>query len=54
MEYQSCNMNIWYDLPQEVWDKVPEIFQALPGWIGFGDGKQGDEGIPYWFSFNEA
>jgi hypothetical protein len=27
----------------------------MDGWLGFGKGgNEGEEGIPYWFSYNEA
>ena len=54
-ELESChmNLNIWYDLPKVVWDKVPGIYAQMEGWLGFGDGTQGERGIPYWFSFDE-
>lgn len=44
---QNCNLNIWYDSPDEVWDKVPEIYENMPGWIGYRNG------IPYWFGYEE-
>ncbi|WP_151736779.1 hypothetical protein [Paenibacillus tengchongensis] len=39
----QCNLNIWHDLPEEVWSKVADIYKAMPGWIGYHNG------IPYWF-----
>ncbi|CAL2103482.1 conserved protein of unknown function [Tenacibaculum sp. 190130A14a] len=53
MEYQECNLNIRYDLPKEVWNKVPLIYEKMDGWIGFGKDGNGENGIPYWFSYNE-
>jgi hypothetical protein len=55
MNRQEMNLNIRYDLPTEVWDKLmPEIYQALDGWIGFGNEKAKDRiKLPHWFSFNE-
>ncbi|MGH1388141.1 hypothetical protein [Kordia sp.] len=47
MEIQECNLNIRYDLPKEIWDKVPLIYQKMNGWIGFGK-----DGIPHWFSYD--
>jgi hypothetical protein len=38
-----CNLNIWGHLPDEIWDKVADIYKRMPGWIGYTDG------IPYWF-----
>ncbi|WP_160713451.1 hypothetical protein [Chitinophaga solisilvae] len=54
MVAQHMNLNIRYDAPDEIWDKVPVIYQQLNGWIGFcPKGEPGHEGLPYWFSFNE-
>lgn len=39
----NCNLNIWYYLPDEVWDKVPYLYESMPGWVGYKNG------IPYWF-----
>ncbi|UZR99405.1 hypothetical protein [Chondrinema litorale] len=52
MEYHQCNLNIRYDLPKEIWDKVPLVYEKMTGWIGFGGNGNGEEGIPYWFSYN--
>ncbi|UQZ37545.1 hypothetical protein C2I18_15615 [Paenibacillus sp. PK3_47] len=43
MDVHNCNLNIWPDLPEEVWDKVADIYKRMPGWIGYTDG------IPYWY-----
>ena len=48
MEQQECNLNIRSDLPKEVWEKVPLVYEKMQGWIGYDE-----DGIPYWFSFNE-
>ncbi|WP_298506556.1 hypothetical protein [uncultured Maribacter sp.] len=48
IEIQECNLNIRYDLPNEVLDKLPLVYKKMKGWIGFGENR-----IPYWFSFNE-
>lgn len=53
MEHHECNLNISYDLPKEVWDKVPLVYEKMNGWIGFGKEGKGENGIPYWFSYNE-
>ncbi|HEY8917713.1 MAG TPA: hypothetical protein VIM87_14815 [Chitinophaga sp.] len=54
MKEQEMNLNIRYDAPDEVWDKVPVIYAQLNGWLGYGlGGDHGEKGIPYWFSFNE-
>jgi hypothetical protein len=53
MESQECNLNIRYDLPKEIWDKIPLVYEKMNGWIGFGKDGKGENGIPYWFSYNE-
>lgn len=53
MEYLECNLNIRYDLPKQIWDKVVSIYEQMPGWLGYGGNGQGEEGIPYWFSYND-
>lgn len=52
--YGSRNLNIRYDLPERIWQLVPEIYAQMPGWCGFGGNGRGEEGIPYWFGFDEA
>jgi len=39
----NCNLNIRYDLPDEQWKKIAELYTKMPGWIGYL------EGIPHWF-----
>ena len=39
-------MNIRYDAPREVWRKVAQIYEQLPGWLGY-------DGVPYWFGKND-
>ncbi|GAB1856114.1 hypothetical protein MHTCC0001_09490 [Flavobacteriaceae bacterium MHTCC 0001] len=53
MNLHECNLNIKYDLPKETWDKVQLIYEKMDGWIGFGKEGKGENGIPYWFSYNE-
>ncbi|WP_282086667.1 hypothetical protein [Aquimarina algiphila] len=54
IENQECVLNIRYDLPLEIWDKVMLVYEKMPGWLGYGKNGNGEEGIPYWFSFNES
>ncbi|MBB4825916.1 adenylosuccinate synthase [Sporosarcina luteola] len=44
---QKCKLNIWYYLPDEVWNKVAVIYERMPGWMGHTNG------IPYWFGQEE-
>lgn len=48
LEFQKMNLNIRYDAPQEVWDKLSLIYEKLAGWMGYYNN------IPYWFSFDEG
>ncbi len=50
---ESRNLNIRYDLPDGIWKKISEVYKEMEGWLGYGNGQVGEEGIPYWFSFNE-
>ena len=56
LEPVDCTLNIWYHLPDEIWEKVPLLYSKMPGWMGFHDGTLNPyaKGIPFWFSFNET
>lgn len=56
MKTQVMNLNIRYDLPEEIWQTtIPEIYKALEGWLGFETNKTlTTKGLPFWFSFNET
>lgn len=43
----NCNLNIWYYMDEEIWNKVVKIYESMEGWLGF------NEGIPYWFGHEE-
>lgn len=47
MNSHNCNLNIWYYLPDEVWDKVANLYKVMPGWKGYIDG------IPHWFGLKD-
>lgn len=48
------SLNIRYNAPPEIWNKIPFIYSQLNGWLGFGKGGDfGEEGMPYWFSYNK-
>ena len=54
MKSQEMNLNIRYDAPREIWDKILSIYCQLNGWLGYGRGSNlGQVGIPYWFSYDE-
>ncbi|KAA2241509.1 hypothetical protein F0L74_16570 [Chitinophaga agrisoli] len=54
MTSHEMNLNIRYDAPEEIWNKVPLIYAQLKGWLGYGTGGEcGEKGLPYWFGFNE-
>ena len=48
MELHECNLNIRYDLPKEIWNKMPLVYEEMDCWLGYGNDK-----IPYWYSFDE-
>ena len=54
IESDFRNLNIRYNLSEEIWKKVPKVYQCLDGWLGFANGASGEQGIPYWFSFDET
>lgn len=39
--YPDVNLNIHYTAPEWVWEKVGEVYAAMPYW-------QGNEGGPHW------
>ena len=45
---QETILNIRYDAPDEVWEKISRIYEKMPGWLGFASNN-----IPYWFSEEE-
>lgn len=47
MKHQSMTLNIWYDAPKEIWDKIPGIYRQL-------EPEEGQPGTPYWFSTDES
>lgn len=49
---ESRNLNIHHNLPDEIWNKVFVIYESMDGWLGFGDGVNGEKNIPYWFGYN--
>ena len=51
---ETRNLNIRYDLPDKVWAKLPSVYAAAGGWLGFGDGVSGEKGIPYWYGYDRA
>ncbi|MCW3467833.1 hypothetical protein [Chitinophaga nivalis] len=54
MTHQEMRLNIRYDAPEAIWNKLSQVYEQLDGWIGHGrGGEYGEAGIPYWFSFNE-
>jgi hypothetical protein len=49
---ENRNLNIRYDLPNSMWEKIGEVYENMDGWMGFGNGNTGDKGIPYWYGFD--
>ncbi|AQS06348.1 hypothetical protein [Clostridium beijerinckii] len=44
MEIHNHNLNIHYSSPEDIWDKLAELYSEMPGWSGFIDG------IPHWYA----
>src|SRR5438067_138252 len=51
IKLQEAILNIWHELPEEIWEKVPVVYQSVSGWLGFGKDGLGQNGIPYWFGY---
>lgn len=51
LKNQICNLSIYLPLEEDKSIKLVEIYKSMNGWLGFGDGVKGENGIPYWFSF---
>jgi hypothetical protein len=49
LPFQDITLNIRYDAPEELWQKIPSIYERMPGWIGFAQ-----DGIPYWYSSDDS
>ncbi len=52
LTYETCTLNIRYDLPGDIWRNISDIYQQMEGWLGYGNGKTGEKGTPYWFGYN--
>lgn len=37
----DINLNIHYTAPDEIWDKIGEVYQSMPYWAGYDPG-------PHW------
>ena len=46
MEIHNHNLNIHYTAPNEVWDKLEELYTEMPYWNGYGDG------CPRWYGID--
>jgi len=49
MEHFEINLNIWYYLPEQYLNQLPQIFSRMDGWLGSG-GFGFDSG--FWYSYN--
>ena len=38
---RDSTLNIRYNAPAELWQKIPSIYEQISGWLGFGK-----DGIP--------
>lgn len=43
MGIYNINLNIHYSAPQEIWDKLVQLYREMPNWNGFVDG------CPQWY-----
>lgn len=43
METHNHNLNIHYSAPDEIWDKLDELYKQMPYWNGYIDG------CPQWY-----
>ena len=43
---QDITLNIHYSAPQEIWDKIGEVYQSMPYWLGYDNG-------PHWGNGND-
>ncbi|QSF44374.1 type 2 periplasmic-binding domain-containing protein [Paenibacillus tianjinensis] len=41
--YHNCNLNIGHYLSELEWNKIADLYERMPGWIGYTNG------VPYWF-----
>lgn len=32
--YKDINLNIHYSTPEEIWDKINEVYKSMPYWAG--------------------
>jgi len=45
---ESITLNIRYDMPTDMWDKLSQVYESLPGWRGYIL-----DGCPVWASLTE-
>lgn len=41
---QDVTLNIHYSAPQEIWDKIDEVYQSMPYWLGYDNGPRWEDG----------
>ena len=41
---QDVTLNIHYSAPQEVWEKISEVYQSMPYWLGYDNGPHWGDG----------
>lgn len=52
-DLQEVTLNIWYHLPKKILHQVPQVYETMPGWLGYA--PEGTlKGFPFWFSFDET
>ena len=50
---EHFNLNLPSVLIDHAGDKLVRAYTKIEGWLGFGDGVEGENGIPYWFAYDE-
>ena len=46
---ESITLNIRYDLPDDVWEKIGEVYSTMPGWKGYIN-----DNCPVWESSSDS
>lgn len=47
----DIKLNIHYSAPDDIWDKIGEVYASMPYWIGNANGPQWrDEDVDLWAS----
>ncbi len=53
MSYHRCKLNIRMDMPIESWNRLPEAFKNMDGWLGYVEEGNINEGVIHWYGCND-